>query len=176
MKYILSLIGIVAICCGIFFCGDWNKQKEISGEDYMRIHIVANSNSSKDQNIKYEVKDAVVDYLIPKLAYANDKEQATQVIFDNLQNIQHVVKEILLKNKLNYESSISITQEQIPTRVYDGLVLEAGMYDTLKIDLGQGKGDNWWCVVFPAVCFLSSKNYDNYVYISKIWEIINNVT
>lgn len=71
---------------------------------------------------------------------------------------------------------MAVKQENLPDRAYDDLVLEAGVYDCLNIELGNANGDNWWCVVFPAVCFLSSKNPENVVYISKIWEIINRVT
>ena len=63
-----------------------------------------------------------------------------------------------------------------PTRVYDDFSLQSGVYQSLKIDLGQAKGDNWWCVVFPAVCFTSSKNPQNLEYISKIWDTIQSVT
>ncbi len=176
MKYILSFVGIAIICCGIFLCGQKNISTSALNDDYMRIHITANSNSTYDQNLKYKVKDSVVEFLIPKLAYAQNKEEATNIIAENIFEIQNIVNQTLRDEGAKYLCSISITQEEIPTRAYDDLVLEEGVYDCLKIDLGDAKGDNWWCVVFPAVCFLSSKNYENYVYISKIWEIINSVT
>lgn len=175
MKYILSFVGIVIIFCGIFLFGQKDVSANAINDDYMRIHITANSNSSFDQNLKYNVKDAVVEFLIPKLAYAENKEEASKIIAVNIFEIQNVVNQTLNNEGANYLSTISIAQEEIPTRVYDDLVLEEGIYDCLKIDLGNAKGDNWWCVVFPAVCFISSKNYENYVYISKIWEIINSV-
>lgn len=175
MKYLLSLVGLSMICCAIFLCGG-NKEENSLAEDYMRIHITANSNSVFDQNLKYEVKDSVVEFLIPKLAYANDKNEAISVIFENISFIEEVVSAVLRNAKVNYSANVSITQEDMPSRAYDNLVLDAGVYDCLKIDLGDAKGDNWWCVVFPAVCFISSKNYENYEYISKIWEIINSVT
>ena len=64
----------------------------------------------------------------------------------------------------------------MPTRAYDNLVLESGVYESLNIALGDAKGDNWWCVVFPAVCFVDTKNYENLEYISKILDIIYRVT
>ncbi len=176
MKYILSFVGIGIICLAIFLCGGNNVSASALNEGYMRIHITANSNSVTDQNLKYKVKDAVVDFLIPKLAYAENKDEAAEIIALSLFYLQAVVNEVLKSEGVEYSATISITQEEMPARAYDDLVLEEGVYDCLKIDLGAGKGDNWWCVVFPAVCFLSSKNYENYVYISKIWEIINSVT
>ena len=176
MKYILSFVGIAIISCALFFCGgNKNNKQDING-DYMRIHITANSNTVTDQNLKYEIKDSVVDFLIPLLAYAEDKSQATEIIVKNIEKIQEISNNILKSAGVRYQAKVSVVQENIPARVYDGLVLEEGVYDCLKIDLGAAKGDNWWCVVFPAVCFLSSKNYENYVYVSKIWDIICSVT
>lgn len=177
MKYILSFVGICLVCCGLFFCKETkNYNQTFANNDYMRIHITANSNSDRDQNMKYKVKDAVVDFLIPKLAYAENREQAEQIIFENLEGIKDVVKDLLQAENANYGAKFSIEPEKIPTRAYDNLVLNEGIYQCLKIDLGDANGDNWWCVVFPAVCFLSSKNSGNYVYISKIWDIICSVT
>lgn len=175
MKFILSLAGMVTICLGIFLCGGKKNDAGAVYEDYMRIHIVANSNSSFDQNLKYKVKDEVVDFLIPKLADSTTKEEAVVIVYQNLFDIEAIVNQTLKEQGANYKCKVSIAQENIPTRAYDQIVLKEGVYDCLRIDLGSANGDNWWCVVFPAVCFLSSKNYSNYVYISKIWDIICSV-
>ena len=177
MKYVLSFLGICFVCCGLFFCKEKKSENvTFANDDYMRIHITANSNFDSDLNIKYKVKDEVVEFLIPKLAYAEDRRQAEQIILENLDDIKIVVDNVLICEGVPYDAKISIEQELIPTRVYNNLVLKEGVYQCLKIDLGDAKGDNWWCVVFPAVCFLSSKNSGNYVYISKIWDIICSVT
>lgn len=173
MKYILSFLGVIAVVCAIVFCTQ--KKSEVN-DDFVRIHITANSNSELDKNIKYKVKDAVVDFLIPELSEAKTKEDANAIISLNLQKIQEVANQTLKVNGVNYKASVSILEEQIPTRVYDEFVLESGVYQSLKIDLGMAKGDNWWCVVFPAVCFISTKNPENFEYISKIWDTIQNVT
>mgnify|MGYP001861486736 FL=1 len=173
MKYILSFVGIVTIACAICFCGNGNKS---SNDDYMRIHVVANSNSDFDQNLKYKVKDVVVDFLIPLLSEAENKEEAAEIISTNLNKIQEIANATLKFEGASYSANVAVKQENLPDRAYDDLVLEAGVYDCLNIELGNANGDNWWCVVFPAVCFLSSKNPENVVYISKIWEIINRVT
>lgn len=173
MKYILSFVGVVVVCCTIFLCGG---NKGNLDNDYLRIHITANSNSIDDQNVKYKVKDAVVEFLIPELSEAQTKEEARIIVTSNLEKLTEIVKLILRNEGKKYSAHISVTQEDMPTRAYGNLVLEEGVYDCLKIDLGEAKGDNWWCVVFPAVCFVSSKNPENYEYISKIWEIINSVT
>ena len=171
MKYLLALFGVIAIVCGMVFFRNDVKTKD----EYVRVHITANSNSGRDENIKYVVKDAVVEYLIPYLSQAENSEKAQEILKQELTNVEMVTNQILKSQGANYVAKISLVPEDYPTRNYDGLVLESGVYDSLKIDLGEAKGDNWWCVVFPAVCFVSSKNPENIEYISKIWEIINNV-
>ena len=173
MKYILSFFGIVAIFCAVFFCT--KKGNEVI-DDYLRIHITENSNSDFDKNIKYKVKDAVVDFLIPMLGDVKDKESAEILLKDNLQKIEAVANDALCRFGVKYNAQVTLVEEKIPTRVYDDFSLQSGVYQSLKIDLGQAKGDNWWCVVFPAVCFTSSKNPQNLEYISKIWDTIQSVT
>lgn len=173
MKYILSFVGIVAIFCAVFFC---TKKGSDVNDDYVRIHITANSNSDFDKNIKYKVKDAVVDFLIPMLGEVKDKESAEILLKDNLQKIEAVANDALCRFGVKYNAQVTLVEEKIPTRVYDDFSLQSGVYQSLKIDLGQAKGDNWWCVVFPAVCFTSSKNPQNLEYISKIWDTIQSVT
>ena len=170
MKYLLSFISVCVITLILVFCGNGGTQ-----EEYFRIHIRANSNSEADQNVKYIVKDAVVDFLIPLLSDVETKDEAEDVMNANLDKIEEVADEVLLENGFTYKSSAYISFEEFPTREYDDLVLEEGFYDALILALGTGSGDNWWCVVYPPFCFLETKNSENYVYISKIWEIINNI-
>ncbi len=169
MKYILAVLGVGAICLGIF-CFGGNKAPE---NDYMRIHVVANSNSNFDTNIKYVVKDAVVEFLIPYLSEAQNKQQAMKIISEKVEQISLIANAALQKEGVSYSAEVVLDKEQVPTRVYGNLVLDEGIYDCLQINLGQANGDNWWCVVFPAVCFVDSQNPENIEYVSKIWEIIN---
>lgn len=150
MKYILSFFGLVAVVCAFVFCGVPKSQEE----DYLRLHITANSNSIADQNVKYSVKEAVLNFLNEQLYYVKTQSQAKQTIFNNLQPLQTVVDNVLRQNNANYTARISISKEEYPTRTYSGVVLEGGSYDSLKIDLGNAEGDNWWCCVFPAVCLI----------------------
>ena len=174
MKILLSLLGVGIVAVGIFFFA--NKPIDNVNEDYMRIHIVANSNSRRDEDIKYLVKDAVVEFLIPYLAEAENKEEASQIILSKQSKIIEVINSVLKNQGVNYHANVKVIEENIPTRGYDNLVLDGGVYECLRIELGNAKGDNWWCVVFPAVCFVNSKNPQNYEYISKIWDMIYSVT
>lgn len=166
---IIALIGGIAL---IFGNAD-GKAVQVEGEQaaYLRVHIRANSNSQEDQAVKYKVRDRVIAYLTPTVADCKTKEEAIKKIGAKLDGAVKVAEEVLKENGYNYGARASIREEEFPTRVYDGVTLSAGVYDALIIELGTGKGDNWWCVVYPPLCFASGNG--NIVYKSKIAEVIN---
>ena len=122
------------------------------------------------------VKDAIVEALIPLLSEVETFDEAKKVVCGNFDYIEKVANAVLQNQGYSYSSEAEMKTEYFPTRVYDQLVLEEGEYEALILNLGSGKGNNWWCLVYPAFCFTSSTNSDNVVYISKIWEIIKNIT
>ena len=175
MKYIISVICIVIIGA-VFAIVGLTPKGNMTNSDYLRVHIRANSNSDADQTIKYVVRDAVVEALIPVLSDAETKDEAESIISKNLAYIEKIANKVLKTEGYSYTSKAYISSEYFPTRTYDKLTLESGYYDSLILALGVGKGNNWWCVVYPAFCFTNTKNSANNVYISKIWEIIKSVT
>lgn len=140
--------------------------------EYIRIHIRADSNSASDQNVKYLVRDAVVDYLTPLLSECKTKSEAKRAIGKNLNGITATADNALKKSGMAYKSAARIAKEEFPVRNYKDITLSAGIYDALIIELGSGTGDNWWCVAFPPLCFLPESG-DNLKYKSKIAEIID---
>lgn len=137
---------------------------------YLRVHIRADSNEAAAQAVKYKVRDAVVDFLTPTVAECGSKAEAMQKIGETLSGIEAVASKVLRENGFSYGAKASLRREQFPTRVYENVTLEAGVYDALILELGSGAGDNWWCVVYPPLCF--SAGGGNVVYKSKIAEII----
>ena len=173
MKWIVCIIsvfilGVLMACAPLF--------TQENQTEYLRIHIRANSNSVDDQRVKYLVKDAIVESLIPLLSEAKTKEEAKYIIENNISYLNAVADAVLESEGFDYQGKTRIATEKFPTRVYDDITLPAGEYEAVILDLGSGEGDNWWCLVYPAFCFTKSENSTNYVYISKIWEIINSVT
>lgn len=142
--------------------------------EYLRIHVRANSNEQVDQNIKYIVKDEVVKFITPYVAECVDKQTAISVIGGVLPEIEQMCDQTLKEHGFDYSSRASIRAEQFPTRVYGKLTLEQGVYDALIIELGTGTGDNWWCVIYPPLCFTSATT--NVEYRSAILEIIQKFT
>ena len=155
---ILSVIGL-------------NLQKTQPSEEYLRIHIRAESNQKEDQAVKYLVKDRVVEYLTPYIAECDSKNKAEKLLTEQLDEIKEVCDRVLEENGFNYTSTVKLKNEEFPTRSYGELQLEKGFYKALIIELGSASGDNWWCVVYPPLCFVG--NGENYVYRSKIKDIID---
>ena len=139
---------------------------------YLRLHVRANSDSAADQAVKYEVKEAIVEYLTPIVAFTESKEEAVAALEAALPGIERTANAVLAENGFAYLSRAEIRAEEFPTRVYDGVTLGAGVYDALIVELGSGKGANWWCVVYPPLCF-AGETGANVQYRSRIWEIIH---
>lgn len=142
-------------------------------QEYIRIHIRANSNQEIDQNIKYNIKDNIVEYLTPYIANCKTKQDFEKIIYDNLSQIENIADDILEQNGFLYKSNAKFCQEQFPARSYNNFVLESGLYDALILELGEAKGDNWWCVVYPPLCFV--ENNQDILYKSKILEILKSI-
>ena len=168
---ILSLV-ILSVFGYLFFFLHSNTTKNT---EYLRIHIRANSNLTIDQNVKYEVKNALVDALYPIVAECTSKTQLMGKIEENKQNLEEVANNALHKANLNYNANIKLNSEFFPTRVYNNnITLLSGVYDALIVELGEAKGDNWWCIVYPPLCFMNI-NYggnEKITYKSRIVEQI----
>lgn len=167
--YVIFTGVLVAI---LFLAGFLFKQDAQSYPEYLRIHIRANSNEDCDQNVKYEIKDKIVEILTPIVANCNTKEEAENMINQNIKRIEAAADAVLKEKGFDYVAKAKIKNEEFPTRVYNEYTLYQGYYDALIVELGKAEGNNWWCVVYPPLCFTSAKT--NYVYKSKIAEIIRN--
>ena len=139
--------------------------------EYLRIHVRANSNEQVDQQVKYKVKDEVVKFITPYAAECVNKQTAMKIISGILPEIESVCDRVLKENGFSYTSRAQVRAEQFPTRVYGDVTLESGIYDALIIELGSGTGDNWWCVIYPPLCFTSATQ--DVEYRSIIYDIIH---
>ena len=170
MKKIVSIIIILA-CCVLVGFGIFSQQNK---QEYIRIHVRANSNLSVDQNVKYEIKDKIVSYLIPQVANCNTREDFVVMINENIDNLEQIANNLLQEKGFSYGAKVKFCKENFPTRSYDGVVLESGIYDSIIVELGTATGDNWWCVVYPPLCFISNNSQD-ILYKSRILEILKSI-
>ena len=169
-KVIAAAVVLIAVITVLCLAVNANKEKQIR-EEYIRIHIRANSNDEADQSIKLKVRDAVVTFLTPVLSEAETKEEAQTILVECLSEIEEVADLVLSSNGFYYHSNARLDEEEFPTRNYGELTLKEGLYDALIIELGEGMGDNWWCIAFPPLCFIPDES-STVEYRSKILEII----
>ena len=171
MKKFLVVILLAAAVIGlaVAFAGTGGGAQD-AADAYLRVHIRANSNGEEDQRVKYLVRDKVVEFLTPTVADCATKAEAMAAVRGKLDDAARVADGVLKENGFYYGARASLREEEFPTRVYDEVTLSAGVYDALILELGSGEGDNWWCVVYPPLCFTSGNG--NVVYKSKIAEII----
>lgn len=128
-------------------------------ENVIRLHVLANSDSKEDQALKMKVRDTVLDYTAPLLAGVNDKEEAAARLQAALPELERVCAAQI--RALGYSASVSVElgEEKYPRRTYESLALPAGEYLSLRVSIGEAKGQNWWCVLFPPLC-LSAASAD----------------
>lgn len=121
----------------------------------LRLHILANSNSTFDQTLKLKVRDEVIEFLTSELENSSNLNESKQIISDNIENIKNIATQVV-SDYSNYPISVSLDTSKFPTKHYQNVSFPAGEYEALKIVIGEGKGNNWWCVMFPPLCFTNS--------------------
>ena len=122
----------------------------------LRFHVLANSDSNEDQNVKEKVRDAVGIYLQPLLSQSKNLNETKQIVDENMEDIICVAKRTLQEHGYDYEVSASITRTNFPEKTYGAYTFPKGEYEALQIVLGEGDGQNWWCVLYPNMCFRGS--------------------
>lgn len=133
----------------------YNIQKGIADE-VIRLHVLANSDEDYDQQLKIKVKDGIVKMLENELHNSMSKDETRIILLQNLDKIEDRAREIIEENGYNYNVSAKITFDDFPTKQYGDVVLPAGEYEALKVEIGEAKGKNWWCVMFPPLCFVDA--------------------
>ncbi|MGN1032769.1 MAG: stage II sporulation protein R [Intestinibacter sp.] len=124
----------------------------------IRFHVLANSDSEEDQQLKLKVRDEVIDYLQPKLRNSKSIEESEKIIIEEESNLMNICKHVIKTNGYNYDVDIDLGYSKFPTKQYSSVVLPAGEYKSLRILIGEGQGKNWWCVMFPPLCFVDKQN------------------
>ena len=118
-----------------------------------RLHVIANSDSEIDQNLKYTVRDSLLEYMNELCANCTSKEEAITIASQNLENFKEIALNTIKSEGFNYSVNVQIGNFEFPTKHYGDISLPAGYYDALKVEIGEAKGQNWWCVMFPPLCF-----------------------
>ncbi len=150
---IALLFGLVVSMFAMAYADE--TQNEIASS-VVRLHIVANSDSDGDQAVKLKVRDAIIAEFSDCLQTAQSPAQAEQIMQDNLSRIEAVANRVLKENSYSYQAQASIGETHFPVKHYENITLPPGNYRALRIVLGNGAGQNWWCVMYPPLCFSGS--------------------
>lgn len=134
------------------WCGSVLADRQKLNDELIRLHVVANSDSPEDQAVKLQVRDAVLLSLQEDLARIADVGEAKAYLQENLPKIQAVAEETLKGAGFDCGAVVTLCRETFDTRFYDTFTLPGGVYEALRITIGEGKGHNWWCVAFPSLC------------------------
>ena len=167
MKKIIPILFVLFLIYGYA-----NKEEILIPTDAIRFRVIANSNDEIDQEVKMKVKEAIEQEVNKLMLEAKNSEEAKKLINENIDYIQQIVNQYTTDNK------ISFGVNYFPEKEYHGVTYPSGEYESLVITLGNGVGNNWWCVMFPPLCLLEAKNEntDDINYKFYVQEIIEKYT
>jgi len=123
-------------------------------DSVFRLHVIANSDSDADQNLKYIVRDKVINYIKEISKTASSKDKIIEIAKNNLEEIENIAMQTIYEQGYNYSIQVNIGNFAFPSKQYGDITLPPGYYDALKIEIGEASGQNWWCVMFPPLCFV----------------------
>ena len=169
ISFLTAMLIFSSALCGCFEFSGADKKFDAS-DALLRLHIRAHSNDVSDQTVKLAVRDAVNEYLAKELLGVEDVVTAKNEVIRRIARICSLADGVLKRGGFAYKSAARIDNEYFPIRVYDNVTVNAGYYDALIIDLGSGAGDNWWCVIYPPLCYLEAESDRDVTYKSFIGE------
>lgn len=156
-KFVICfLVGLVFI--NILYVNEEVEALERRGENLIRFHVLANSDSPEDQELKLKVRDKVMAAMAEDLEKSKNVDETREILKANIKKIEEVAKEEIERNGYSYKVKASLKEHAFPTKRYGNVVFPAGIYEALRIEIGEAKGQNWWCVMFPPLCFVDVKH------------------
>ena len=152
MVIILSfLLFIYTTICAFSYAQ--NVSTDIANSVF-RLHVIANSDSKEDQELKYKVRDSLLKYMKEICGSCENKAEAICLVKEHQDEFNAIAKQTILDEGYSYDVKINIGNFEFPTKDYGDISLPAGFYDALRVEIGDAKGQNWWCVMFPPLCFV----------------------
>ena len=155
-KIILTSVAIIIIISILLNTNNISSkasQSDVAGK-LIRFHVIANSDDKVDQELKLEVRDSVLEYVSPKLINSKSIEESRKIINNEDENIKKIAQTVINKNGFKYSVATTLSKEYFPVKTYGNITLPQGEYEAYRILIGSGNGQNWWCVMFPPLCFV----------------------
>lgn len=154
MKKILAFILLTFAFCYLIFTANFKTPAAKAGNKLLRFHVVANSDLESDQDVKIKVRNEILKEMGSLLSEAKNREESIDIVKENISKIEDIADSILKKEGKNYASRAEVGDFLFPVKSYGDITLPSGKYKALKVVLGEGGGKNWWCVMFPPLCFI----------------------
>ena len=151
LAFLSILLFIYTSLCAISYAQ--SVSNDIS-DSVFRLHVIANSDSQEDQALKYKVRDALLSYMDSICQDCTSKEEAIILVEEHKNEFKQIAETTIKENNFSYTVNISIGNFEFPTKTYGDISLPSGYYDALRVEIGEAKGKNWWCVMFPPLCFI----------------------
>lgn len=123
-------------------------------DSVFRLHVIANSDSNEDQSLKYKVRDNLLKYMNNICSNCSSKQEAINLVTEHQEEFKQIALDTIKEEGYSYNVKINIGNFEFPTKQYGDISLPAGYYDALRVEIGEAKGRNWWCVMFPSLCFI----------------------
>jgi len=155
VKYSLILIILLSIYIFISAMSYVSAISESLENNIFRLHVIANSDSNEDQNLKYIVRDKLIEYMNSISSDTKNKEEAILIAKEHTNDFYNIAKQTIKENGYDYDVNVEIGNFTFPTKTYGDISIPAGSYDALRVKIGESKGQNWWCVMFPPLCFVN---------------------
>ena len=156
MKFILIITFLIFIYT--FICA-YNYVYAVStnlSDSVFRLHIIANSDSKEDQDLKYIVRDNLIQYMDKLCENCSSKTEVIEIAKNNISNFKQIAEDTVKEQGFSYDVNVEIGNFEFPTKSYGDISFPAGYYDALKVKIGNSSGQNWWCVMFPPLCFVNT--------------------
>lgn len=170
-----KIIIILTIITSFLIYNTIKEQEIIIPDTSIRLRVIPNSNSILDQNMKNKVKQYLEKNTYTLLENANDISTARKIINDNVSNLDIAISDIFKENNYNMKYDINFGYNYFPEKEYRKVKYKEGYYESIVITIGEGEGDNWWCVLFPNLCLVDLENISDVEYKSWIEEKINKI-
>ena len=156
MWKIFKLFIVLFLVLGVLYIYSVYKNRQLLSDQIIRLHVVADTNEQPDQEVKLLVRDEILRLVDSIKHGAESKTEMLMRLKEQLPELQEAANTVLECAGKHYKAVVTLQEEEFPTRFYDTFALPAGIYDSLKVTIGSGEGENWWCVVFPDLCIAAA--------------------
>jgi len=152
-KIFVSAVFVVLAVAAAYSAEAYTGMSKIN-DKVIRLHVVANSNTFEDQQLKYKIRNKIINTFNKEFQNTSTKEESENIIIEKINDIRYEAESIIKDEGYNYEVNVYYGNYKFPRKLYEEIVLPEGYYDAVKIEIGKAEGNNWWCVMFPPLCFV----------------------